>query len=66
MIEGRERVLDGSSVETVPFERPPLAEPRSDGSSVVPRDWVLPGADELFRSIYTRAGAGRTRDTRDL
>lgn len=23
-----------------------------------PRDWLLPGADELFRGIYTRAGIG--------
>jgi capsular exopolysaccharide synthesis family protein len=27
-----------------------------------PRDWVFPGGDEIFRGIYTRAGAGFSRE----
>jgi hypothetical protein len=28
----------------------------------VPREWLFPGSDELFRSIYTRAGTGFASD----
>lgn len=54
MIETRDHLEESSTA--LPFERLPLAERAEDG--VARRDWVLPGADELFRAIYTRAGAG--------
>jgi Mrp family chromosome partitioning ATPase len=34
---------------------------RASGGALVPhapREWLLPSADELFRTIYTRAGTG--------
>src|SRR4051794_19207409 len=31
-------------------------------STVAPREWTFVGADEVFRTIYTRAGAGFGRE----
>jgi capsular exopolysaccharide synthesis family protein len=45
-------------------ESPPLSETalrRRGGGELAtgaPRDWMIPGADEVFRGIYTRAGGG--------
>ncbi|MDF2748665.1 MAG: putative Protein-tyrosine kinase [Propionibacteriaceae bacterium] len=43
-----------------PGEAGPLAARGSGGALVphAPREWCLPNADELFRTIYTRAGTG--------
>src|SRR5690349_9018364 len=31
-------------------------------STIAPREWTFEGADEVFRTIYTRAGAGFGRE----
>jgi len=61
MIEQREaaplEAADSSAASTIP------PSPQMRGRALAtqapePRDWVLPGADEIFRGIYTRAGTG--------
>src|SRR5437016_5675467 len=54
MIESADRMSE-TIRDALPFERLPLPEPGAAGPY---REWALPGADELLRSIYTRAGAG--------
>jgi len=58
MIESRERIADAIPVDTLPFQRLPVPDTDGHARGGLQRDWVLPGADELFRAIYTRAGAG--------
>jgi capsular exopolysaccharide synthesis family protein len=41
-----------------PFDRLPVVGSNAHLDASNPRDWALPGADEVFRGIYTRAGAG--------
>src|SRR2546423_14747642 len=58
MIETVERMTENTPAERLPFERLPILGPESALDGVEPREWPVPGADELFRAIYTRAGAG--------
>ncbi|HEX2034418.1 MAG TPA: CpsD/CapB family tyrosine-protein kinase [Chloroflexota bacterium] len=50
----REAEANGTSAELLRFAPPkPLGRP-------APRGWLLPGADEFFRRIYTRTGSARS------
>jgi len=41
-----------------PFERLPILGSNGALDGAVVREWAVPGTDEIFRAIYTRAGGG--------
>src|SRR5215212_8484723 len=50
---------DASSQDAVSEKSLRLQTPPAALSSETPREWIAPGADEFFRSVYTRAAISR-------
>src|SRR4051794_34443843 len=50
--------MDGVELITAERGALPLTHPAQTLAGETQREWLLPGADECFRGIYTRSGTG--------